>query len=94
MSERVYVLVELENKDINHTARVLRCKLGVMCVDILESTPNLIFLLQANTRHTLAKSLVDILDSLDGIAEDLRILPVQTSTSRHQHSKSSPELVF
>lgn len=76
MSTRVFVLLELVNVDSTRVARILRIKPGVAMVNLLEGPPDLILAIEAPERLKAGKYLMEVLDSVNGFTENLRILPV------------------
>jgi hypothetical protein len=58
---------------------------GVVRVEILDGPPDMIMTIVAPERQKAAEYLMDILDSLDGITEDLHVLPVRRYTERNLH---------
>jgi hypothetical protein len=77
VSTRVYVLLDLVHTDITQVARLLRGKCGVTAVDVLEGPPDLLMVIEAPERQRAAEYLMDVLDSVGGMTEDLRVMPAQ-----------------
>lgn len=82
MSAKVYLLLDLVNVDAEQLARNLRSKPGVVTVDVLEGPPDLLTVIKAPQRQKAAEYLMGLLDSVDGIIENLRVLPVQEATAK------------
>lgn len=82
MSARVYVLFDLVHADSTRISRILRGKPGVAIVDIIEGPPDLLMVIEAPKREMVADYLMNILDSVDGTIENLRVLPVCESADR------------
>lgn len=82
MSAKVYVLLDLVHADSDRVARILRGKDGVAVVDWLEGPPDLLMVIEVAGRQKAAECLMDILDSIDGMTENLRVLPVRKSTEK------------
>ena len=74
LGDRAYVLLSIMEGKTGQAARALRNMPGVAIVDCLEGNPGLLVILQAPDRLTLAKLLMPVLDRVDGITEDLRLL--------------------
>jgi hypothetical protein len=82
MSAKVYLLLDLVNVDSEQVARTLRSKPGVVTVDVLEGPPDLLTVIEAPQRQKAAEYLMRLLDSVDGMIENLQILPVQETTAK------------
>jgi hypothetical protein len=82
MSAKVYVLLDLVHADSDQMAQVLRGKDGVALVEVLEGPPDLLMVIKAAERQKAAEYLMHILDSVDGMLENLRVLPVRKSTEK------------
>jgi hypothetical protein len=82
MSARVYLLLDLVNIDSGQVARTLRSKPGVVTVDVLEGPPDMLVVIEALRRRKAADYLMGLLDSVDGMIENLRVLPVQKGTAK------------
>ena len=83
MSAKVYVLLDLVHGDSTHVAQILREKPGVATVDMLEGPPDIIMVIEATERQKAAQYLMNALDSVDGITENLRVLPVRKSPGKN-----------
>ena len=77
MSAKVYVFLDLVHADIEQVARTLRSKPGVATVDVLEGPPDLLTVIEAPQRQKAGECLMGLLDSIDGMIENLYMLPVQ-----------------
>jgi hypothetical protein len=82
MSAKVYVLLDLVHADSAQLAQILRGKPGVAEIDVLEGPPSIIMVVEAPERLKAGEYLVDILDSVDGMTENLRVLPVRQSVGK------------
>lgn len=74
MSVRAYMLLDVADKSCEHAVQVLRDKAEVIFADRLEGYPNLITMIEADSRQSLAEAIIPILDCVDGITEDLHLL--------------------
>ena len=74
MNAKVYLLIDIVNNDCGPVIQSLRRQPGVVSVDWLEGKPNIIVSLQANDRDTLAQLMMTVLESIDGVTEDLKLL--------------------
>lgn len=79
MSARVYILVDLVHADSAQVAQNLQGKLGVVEIDVLDGRPRIMMVIEASERLKAAEYLVDVLNSMDGVIEDLQVLPVDQS---------------
>lgn len=77
MLARVYVLLDMVHADSAEVARILRGKGGVAEIDMLEGPPDIIMIIEAPNRKKAAEYLTSILDSVDGMIENLHVLPVR-----------------
>jgi hypothetical protein len=77
MSVRAYMLLDIADKSCGYAIQELRGRAGVVLADRLEGYPNLITVVEADSRHSLAEAIIPVLDCVDGIAEDLRLLVSQ-----------------
>jgi len=82
MSSKIYLLIDLVYKNGGQVCRGLCSKLGIMAVDVLEGHPDLLVCMEAPERQQAAKYLMDLLNSIDGMINDIQILPVQESTAK------------
>jgi hypothetical protein len=74
MSVRAYMLLSVADRTCEYVVRMLRSKEEVILADRLEDYPNLITMVEAADRQSLAEAIIPVLDCVDGIAEDLRLL--------------------
>ena len=77
MSVRVYLLLDILERSCEHAVRTLRTNPNVILADRLEGYPNIIATVEAADRQGLAAAVMPVLDCLDGITEDLRLLVSQ-----------------
>lgn len=82
MSARVYVLLELVHANSAQVARLVRQKPGVAQVDVLDGARSIMMVIEAPERLKAGEYLVDVLDSVEAMTEDLRVLPVRNSVQR------------
>jgi len=82
MSAKVYVHLDLVQADSVQLAQILRGKPGVAEIDVLEGPPSIIMVVEAPGRLKAGEYLVDILDSVDGMTKNLRVLPVRQSVGK------------
>ena len=82
MSAKVYVLLDLVSGEGDRVARILRGKPGVATVDTLEGPPDVLVVIEAPERQMAAECLMRILDSVDSVTNDFRVLPVHDGLDR------------
>ena len=82
MSAKVYLLLDLVGGDRDRAARILREKPGVATVDTLEGPPDVLVLIEAPERQMAAECLMRILDSVDSMTSNFRVLPVHDGLNR------------
>jgi hypothetical protein len=51
-------------------------------IDVLEGPPDIITIIEAPERQKVTEYIMDILDSVDSICENLRVLPVRESVEK------------
>jgi hypothetical protein len=77
MSVRVYLLLDIVERSCEYAVQMLRTNPNVILADRLEGYPNIITTVEAADRQGLAAAVMPVLDCLDGITEDLRLLVTQ-----------------
>jgi hypothetical protein len=77
MSVRAYMLLDIVDRSCEHAVQMLRSKAEVILADRLEGYPNIIAMVEAADRQSLAAAIMPVLDCIDGITEDLRLLVTQ-----------------
>ena len=96
MSVRVYMLLDIVDRSCESTVQMLRNSGEVVLADRLEGYPNVIAVVEAADRRSLAEAVMPVLDCIDGITEGLRLLVTQddevplelvTSTGSTSHKK-------
>jgi hypothetical protein len=85
MTEKVFVLLELTTTEISTTAGELSLLPGVTGVEIIEGPPDILLTIQAPDRNRAIEYLSGILSRIDGITQDLRVLPVADSRALEHH---------
>jgi hypothetical protein len=77
MSVRAYMLLDIVDRDCEYAVKMLRSRAEVILADRLEGYPNVIAIVEAADRQSLAEAIMPVLGSIDGITEDLRLLVTQ-----------------
>ena len=68
------MLLDIVDRNCEDALQMLRSRTEVILADHLEGYPNIIAMVQAANRQSLAEAIMPILESLDGITEGLRLL--------------------
>jgi hypothetical protein len=87
------MLLDIADRSCEYAVQMLRSKAEVILADRLEGYPNLIAMVEAADRQSLAEAIIPVLDCVDGMAEDLRLLVTQdgeTSLDLLASSGSTP----
>lgn len=90
MSARVYVLLDVAQRELAEVVRTLRDRPGVIMVDIVEDPPDIVMVVEARQRRRLAKLTIEALSSIEAMTENLQLLPVtdvrknQMNTNKQQ----------
>ena len=74
MSVRAYMLLDIVDRNCECAVELLRSREEVILADQLEGYPNIIAMVEAADRPTLAAAIVPVLECVDGITEHLHLL--------------------
>jgi hypothetical protein len=74
MSARAYMLLDIVDRNCKYAVQMLRSRAEVILADRLEGYPNIIAVVEAADRQSLAKAIMPVLGCLDGITEYLHLL--------------------
>lgn len=77
MSVRAYVLLDIVDGSSQHAVQRLRSRAGVVLADQLEGRPDIIAMVEAPNRQSLAEAIMPVIGCIDDITEDLRLLVTQ-----------------
>jgi len=77
MSARAYMLLDIVDRSCEYAVQMLRSKAEVILADRLEGYPNIIAMVEAADRQSLAEAIMPVLGCIDGITEGLRLLVTQ-----------------
>jgi hypothetical protein len=77
MNVRAYMLLDIVDRDCEYAVKMLRSRAEVILADRLEGYPNVIAVVEAADRQSLAEAIMPVLECIDGITEDLRLLVTQ-----------------
>ncbi len=89
MSARVYVLLDVAQGERDEVVRTLRDRPGVTMADIVEGPPDIVMVVEAPQRLRLAELTIQALGSIEGMTENLQLLPVTANKGKHQRGKSN-----
>jgi hypothetical protein len=77
MSVRVYMLLDIVERSCEYAVQMLWSRAEVILADRLEGYPNIIAVVEAADRQSLAEAIMPVLGCIDGITENLRLLVTQ-----------------
>ena len=77
MSARAYMLLDIVDRSCEYAVQMLRSRAEVIIADRLEGYPNVIAMVEAADRQSLAEAIMPVLGCIDGITEGLRMLVTQ-----------------
>jgi hypothetical protein len=77
MSARAYMLLDIVNRSCEYAVQMLRGRAEVILADRLEGYPNIIAVVEAADRQSLAEAIMPVLGCIDGITEYLHLLVTQ-----------------
>ena len=93
MSARAYMLLDIVDRNCEYAVQMLRSRAEVIIADQLEGYPNIIAVVEAANRQSLAEAIMPVLRCIDGITEYLRLLvtrDTRISPNRSTSSNSKP----
>jgi len=76
MSVRAYMLLDIVDRSCEYAVQ-MRSRAEVILVDRLEGYPNIIAMVEAADKQSLAEAIMPVLGCIDGITEGLRLLVTQ-----------------
>jgi hypothetical protein len=76
VSDRVYILLDVIEWQTEQVVERLKSIDGVRTADLIEGNPNVITLLEASDRERLAKTLMQVISSVENVIQDLQLLLV------------------
>lgn len=77
MAARAYVLIKSASDNSRKMAKILKAKPGIVMIELLEGSPDLLVVTEASDRQYLAKLTIKALASVENMTESLQLLPVQ-----------------
>jgi hypothetical protein len=79
MNAKVYIVLNTVDKKPEQIAPILKTKTGVTVVDVLEGSPSLIMMLEAESRQELADLANEAIASVEAVTKSLQLLPVMVT---------------
>jgi hypothetical protein len=73
------MLLDIVDRSCEYAVQMLRSRAEVILADRLEGYPNIIAMVEAADRQSLAEAIMPVLECIDGITEGLRLLVTQDS---------------
>jgi len=71
------MLLDIVDRSCEYAVQMLRSRAEVILADRLEGYPNVIAMVEAADRQSLAEAIMPVLGCIDGITENLRLLVTQ-----------------
>jgi hypothetical protein len=68
------MLLDIADRSCEYAVQMLRSRAEVILADQLEGYPNIIAMVEAADRQSLAAAIMPVLDCIDGITEGLHLL--------------------
>jgi hypothetical protein len=91
------MLLDIVDRNCEYAVQMLRSRAEVILADRLEGYPNMIAMVEAADRKSLAEAIMPVLECIDGITEDLHLLVTRdneispdllTSSNSTQHKRN------
>jgi len=89
MGTKVYILLDIIEGKLELVVQTLRGKPGVVEVDLLEGSPNVIMVVEAPEQKKLAERTVQALASVGKMTEGVQLLPTRDGCETHVFSEAS-----
>jgi len=86
MFAKIYILFDLVHANKAQVVKTLKGKSGVSMVEALEGPPDVIMVIDASHRQRAAEYFMNILDSIGGMIENLRMIPVIELSEKKSHT--------
>jgi hypothetical protein len=74
MSVRAYMLLDIVDRNCEDAVQMLRSREEVILADRLEGYPNIIAMVEAADKKSLAAAIMPVLGCIDGVTEHLHLL--------------------
>ncbi len=82
MKTRVYMLLNISEGKSEQVMQNLLGKPGILVADQLDGSSDIMLIVEASDRQRLAIFIMSILDSIENVTEDVRLLVTRDSTIR------------
>ena len=89
MGAKVYILLDIIEGKLEHVVQTLRGKPGVVKVDLLEGSPNVIMVVEAPERKKLAERTIQALASVETMTEGVQLLATRDGCNTHVFNEAS-----
>ena len=95
MASRAYVFIETAEGKADKVVRILRHRLGVLVVDLLEDSPRVVMVVEALEQQNLAELTIRALMAVESMTRGTQILPskyfgVSDYRRKHKTGKAGP----
>ena len=74
MNARAYMLLDIVDRSCEDAVQILRSRAEVILADGLEGYPNVIAMVEAANKKGLVEAVLPVLESLDGVTENIQLL--------------------
>jgi hypothetical protein len=75
MSAKVYILLNVSNRNSTRVIEMLKGQKGVTIADMLEGPPDIVLVIAAPDRQKLADRAIHAIASVEDMIENIRLLP-------------------
>lgn len=89
MGTKVYVLLDVIEGKLEQVVQTLPGKPGVVEVDLLEGSPNVMVVVEAPERKKLAEWTIQALASVEKMTEGVQLLPTRDGCNTHVFNEAS-----
>jgi hypothetical protein len=87
MSTRVYLLLDVVKDKSDQVAENLQGRPGVVIADPLQGPPDVIIVVEASDRQSVAELAIRALASVETVTNGLRVLPTRDGLNTHMMEK-------
>ena len=86
---RAYVLIQSTGNSRDRVIKILKQQKGVVAADAVEGPPDVVLVIEAPDRPTLASVLMKAMASVEDMTEGLQLLPTQARERRPRRYASN-----
>lgn len=90
MSARAYILIKTVDGKAHEVVRILRRRLGIVSVDCVEGSPDIVVRMEAEDNQKLADLTIKALTSVENLTDDSQVLPVRNDKLNMQRHRAVP----